>query len=170
MNQSDQWETPNDLFQVLNDEFSFDFDLCASSKNHKVAAWSEDIYAFATGNKVKEYNSFWMNPPYSRGNIDFCMDYATKIAALDYCPFLVTLTRFDPSASWFQKYVDGVADEVRMLARRVKFVGAKDSYNFPCCVAIYNQPAFRCDWGLEDYQTKYLIWDWKEAAKFRLAG
>ena len=32
---SDEWETPQDLFDELNKEFSFDLDPCATSENHK---------------------------------------------------------------------------------------------------------------------------------------
>ena len=32
---SDEWETPDDLFQELNNEFHFDLDPCATEQNHK---------------------------------------------------------------------------------------------------------------------------------------
>lgn len=32
---NDEWETPQDFFDMLNDEFHFNLDPCASSSNHK---------------------------------------------------------------------------------------------------------------------------------------
>ena len=32
---SDEWETPQYLFDTLNEEFQFDLDPCATDKNHK---------------------------------------------------------------------------------------------------------------------------------------
>lgn len=32
---SDEWETPQDVFDSLNAEFDFDLDPCATSENHK---------------------------------------------------------------------------------------------------------------------------------------
>lgn len=157
--QSDQWETPDDLFAVLNEEFKFDMDLCAAYHNKKLDTYSneidvsvQDLLTFPD----EKFKSFWMNPPYSRGNIEFCMDWATQLLTLPHFSWLVTLTRFDPTTDWFQTYVDGVALEVRMLARRVKFKGASSCYNFPCCVAVYDGPykgAYR--------PTDYYIWDWQ---------
>lgn len=35
-NNSDEWETPQDLFDDLNNEFHFTLDACASAENRKV--------------------------------------------------------------------------------------------------------------------------------------
>ena len=32
---SDEWTTPQDLFDEMNDEFNFDLDVCATDENHK---------------------------------------------------------------------------------------------------------------------------------------
>lgn len=161
LNQSDQWETPDDLFNKLKEEFNLQVDLCASEANHKLQFYTDNIQVAVLNGHLDDFEGFWMNPPYSRGNIEHCMKWFVEYSKMNNSTF-VSLTRFDPSTEWFQIYVDGVADEVRMLAHRVRFKGAPSAYNFPCCVAIYNDPGRRCDWGLEDYQTKYLIWDWKE--------
>lgn len=154
--QTDQWETPDDLFDVLNDEFNFEVDLCANENRHKLQLYTDDIEMAYRAGYLRNNHSFWMNPPYSRNNIDYCMQIAVGILQEDLANSLVTLTRFDPTTDWFQTYIDGVADEVRMLARRVKFIGAKDSYNFPCCVSVYR------DGSILPKDTDYYIWDWKE--------
>ena len=145
---NDEWETPDDLYEKLNSEFGFQFDLCANKDNAKCGRWSGDVLDTAIAES--EYSVFWMNPPYSRGNIHRCMD-----AALYLCgdgKTVVCLVRLDPTTDWFLSCVDGYAKEVRMLARRVKFKGADNCYNFPCCVVVF-------DGGRHD--TDYYIWDWK---------
>lgn len=34
-NNSDEWATPQDVFDALNAEFNFDLDPCATEENHK---------------------------------------------------------------------------------------------------------------------------------------
>jgi len=149
---TDQWETPDDLFRKLDKEFNFTLDLCSTPQNSRCLTGTDDIESLSDGQN--EYSTFWMNPPYSRGNIDKCMKKAVDLVRSNAGSTLVTLTRFDPSARWFRQYVDGSAHTVRMLNKRIKFKGAKDSYNFPCCVSIYN------DNPLID-PTDYYIWGWK---------
>lgn len=35
MSQSNEWSTPQDFFDALNEEFHFDLDPCADETNHK---------------------------------------------------------------------------------------------------------------------------------------
>ena len=161
--QSDQWATPLDLFIKLDTKFGFQFDLCANNNNTKCDIFTSDIKSFIDNGHYKEFDKFWINPPYSRGNIDMCMDIVHRLAVEGKT--IVSLTRFDPTTDWFKHHVDGVASEVLMLARRVKFEGAKDSYNFPCCISIYRGAIIRLvkDKYGSDYRLKtdYSVWDWK---------
>jgi phage N-6-adenine-methyltransferase len=59
------WSTPQKFFDILNEEFRFTLDVCASVSNTKCVKF-HDINRNAlkidwTG------NTFWMNPPYGRG-------------------------------------------------------------------------------------------------------
>lgn len=36
---TDEWETPQDVFDRLNAEFDFDLDPCATSQNHKCSEY-----------------------------------------------------------------------------------------------------------------------------------
>jgi len=147
----DNWETPDELYQVLNKEFNFQFDLCASKDNTKCPEWSDDIESFAISEQVYDFSRYWMNPPYSRKNIDNAIESATIVKGRG--SMVVCLVRFDPTADWFKRYVDGVASEVRMLDRRVKFKGAPSAYNFPCCIPIYTP--------YKSFYTNYYSWGWK---------
>ena len=157
----DEVETPDDLFEVLYNEFHFCIDVCAKSENRKLGSyWGPDRFpttvrdalAFQWPSQYEALNSFWMNPPYSRDLISKFMEKACRESREGAT--IVCLVRDDPSAKWYQNYVDGCAKEVRRLKRRVKFKGQKSCYPFPCCIVIYTPE--------EVTETKYVLWDWKE--------
>ena len=150
---NDEWRTPLDLFQKLDDEFSFDVDLCTNGENSLCSKYSTDVEMFLQKGEDKAGEVYWMNPPYSRGNIGKCMETAYHLSENHT---VVCLVRFDPSAKWFQKWVDDRATEVRMLDRRVKFQGADSAYNFPCCIVVYHARD-----NDQLIMTEYFIWGWK---------
>lgn len=148
---SDEWETPDDLFDKLNQEFNFIMDMAASKNNKKLK-----LFFTETDNSLNlDWSEFggcyWLNPPYSRNLIKKFMH---KVVEENFNGnVIVCLVRFDPTASWFKECVDGIACEVRMLPRRVKFKGADSAYNFPNCIVVYDNEVF-------DGKTEYKYWDW----------
>lgn len=65
---TDLWATPQDTFDKLNEEFSFEIDVCANADNAKCAKFftKED-----DGLSQDWSGVCWMNPPYGR---DYKMD------------------------------------------------------------------------------------------------
>ena len=61
---TDQWATPQALFDRLNAEFRFTLDVCADATNHKVPRY----YDKATDGLAQDWTGevCWMNPPYGR--------------------------------------------------------------------------------------------------------
>ena len=61
---SDEWATPQELFDKLNDEFNFTIDVCASKENAKVNRFftkeQDGLKQDWTGETV------WCNPPYGK--------------------------------------------------------------------------------------------------------
>lgn len=60
----DDWETPQWLFDLLNIQYSFEFDCCASELNTKVKPYDE--YDFLDVTYVRVIS--WMNPPFSKAS------------------------------------------------------------------------------------------------------
>lgn len=57
------WETPDDLFEKINQEFNFETDICASAENTKCAKF------YTEENSCLDHTwegSCWMNPPHIR--------------------------------------------------------------------------------------------------------
>ena len=60
---TDLWETPQELFDSLNQEFHFDLDVCAIPENAKC----DEFYTPEQDGLVKPWiGTCWCNPPYGR--------------------------------------------------------------------------------------------------------
>lgn len=144
---SDSWETPQTLFNELNQEFNFDIDLCATETNKKVEEFSHDIFIqpksrLINGVKVC-YTAGFMNPPYSNPK-----PYIKRALEISQEFTVVCLVKADPSTSWWglfwdytnHKPINGV--EVRFLPRRIKFdppkgfTGVATASAFPSAIVI----------------------------------
>lgn len=62
----DDWETPNILFEKLDEQYDFGFDCCATIDNRKCNLFSNDFLNEKNINEV-----CWMNPPFSEARTMF---------------------------------------------------------------------------------------------------
>lgn len=60
---TDEWSTPSELFNQLNEEFNFTLDVCATPDNAKC---KEYFTKEQDGLSQKWHGTVWMNPPYGR--------------------------------------------------------------------------------------------------------
>lgn len=134
--QSDEWETPEALFQDLDKEFHFDLDACATDENHKCEAY------FTREQDGLEQNweghTVWCNPPYSQ-----IKKWVRKCYYEGHKPN-TTVVMIVPSRTdtqWFQNYVLHRA-EIRFINGRVRFVGPGTIANapFPSALICYRGP------------------------------
>jgi phage N-6-adenine-methyltransferase len=131
--QKDKWETPSWLFAALNEEFAFTLDPCCETHTAKCLKH----YTEQENGLLQDWSGerVFVNPPYSRGNIDKwmrkCYEESKKGA------LVVALIPVSTSSKWFHEYVWKKA-ELRFIAGRLKFVGASQSAPFSSCIAIYD--------------------------------
>lgn len=141
---SDEWATPQDLFDSLDAEFHFELDAAATSENTKCGFWnavdgsSKDALACSwVGGKR---SSVWLNPPYSK-----CRQFIAKAAeeARNGCT-VVCLVPSRTDTRWWHDYVwdrethqprPGV--EVRFIKGRLKFGNATAGAPFPSVVIVF---------------------------------
>ena len=124
---TDLWETPQDFFDALNEEFGFDLDVCAIPENAKCKRYytpEQDGLAHPWTGVV------WCNPPYGR-QLHRWVEKAANSAAT-----VVMLLPARTDTRWFHDYIYGKA-EVRFVRGRLKFGGSKNSAPFPSMVCIF---------------------------------
>lgn len=130
---SEEWGTPQELFNKLNEEFKFTFDICASEENakcHKYYTKEEDALKQEWGGVI------WMNPPYGRqiGNwVKKARDAAQQEKATVVC-----LLPARTDTAWWHDYVMK-ADEIRLIRGRLKFGDGKGSAPFPSAIAVFRK-------------------------------
>ena len=130
---SEEWATPQDLFDRLNDEFHFTIDACATKENAKVIRFftkdQDGLKQDWTGETV------WCNPPYGR-HIKHWIYKAYKHFIGGGTSVLLVPARTD--TQWFHEYVYGKA-EIRFIKGRLKYGNAKYNAPFPSMIVIYKR-------------------------------
>lgn len=127
------WETPQEFFDALDDEFHFDVDVCARADNAKCA----EHYTPEMDGLAQEWNShrtYWMNPPYGRqiGKWIFKAYESAKAGATVVC---LVPSRTD--TAWWHDYC--MKGEIRFIRGRLYFKrnGARSAAPFPSAVVIF---------------------------------
>ncbi len=127
--ESDDWWTPQALFDLLDTEFGFELDVCASKENHKC----ERYYSNKEDGLAQEWKgSCWMNPPYGKTIIDW-MKKAYESAQNGATVVCLVPARTD--TRWWWNYC--IFGEVRFLRGRIKFVNASNSAPFPSAIIVF---------------------------------
>ncbi|MBX9348755.1 phage N-6-adenine-methyltransferase [Chromobacterium vaccinii] len=128
---TDEWPTPQALFDQLHAEFGFTLDVCATAENAKCAKfftreqdglaqdWSQDVV--------------WMNPPFGH-QIKLWMAKAYR-SSIDGA-LVVCLVPARTDTRWFHRHALKAA-EIRALDKRLRFDGAKAKAPFPAVLVVY---------------------------------
>lgn len=130
---SEMWETPQDFFDSLDDEFHFTLDVCATRENAKCARF----YTKEVDGLHQPWDGVvWCNPPYGReiGKWVFTAAVASGVRGATVVMLLPART----DTRWFHEYIyqkDRV--EIRFIRGRLKFGGSKNSAPFPSMVVIF---------------------------------
>ena len=127
---SDMWETPQDFFDKLNEEFDFNVDVCAIPENAKCEKFfSPEI----DGLKQEWKGVCWCNPPYGR-EIGKWVEKAYISSTFGATVVMLLPARTD--TKWFHEYIYNKA-EIRFIKGRLKFGNSKTAAPFPSMVVIY---------------------------------
>lgn len=118
---TDEWETPDDFFRVVDAEFSFTLDAAVSKTNHKVGRWySKDGSGLGRNGLDKDWTGevVWLNPPYSNIGpwVKKAFEESKKPATI-----VVLLLPANTDTRWFSDFC--LQGEVRLLTRgRIHFI------------------------------------------------
>lgn len=130
-NKSDEWETPIDLFNSLNNEFMFTLDPCATAENHKCSKW----FSAKDNGLEKSWggHTVFCNPPYSQIKL-----WAKKAWEEHFNPdtTIVMLIPARTDTQYFHNYIYHRA-EIRFIKGRLKFGDGKNPAPFPSMIVIW---------------------------------
>ena len=128
--QTEEWATPQDLFDQLDACFHFTLDPCATDENHKAPKYftrAQDGLKQDWGGEV-----IWCNPPYGReigGWIKKCAEHQGVA---------VMLIPARTDTRWWHDYIDKNSNaSVHFIKGRLKFGGAKNPAPFPSAIVIF---------------------------------
>lgn len=127
---TDMWETPQDFFDKLNEEFHFTVDVCAILENAKC----EKFFTPEMNGLKQEWTGIcWCNPPYGR-EIGKWVEKAYVASTWGATVVMLLPARTD--TKWFHEYIYNKA-EIRFIKGRLKFGNSKTAAPFPSMVVIY---------------------------------
>lgn len=136
---TEEWETPQYVFDQLNAEFNFTLDVCATEWNKKCERYFDKV---TNGLKQRwSPHRCFMNPPYGK-NIYRWMAKAyseSKQGALVVC-----LIHARTDTKWWHTYAMQ-ANEIRFIMGRMKFGDGRQSAPFPSCIVIFRPECRKLD-------------------------
>ena len=130
---TDEWETPQWLYDELNKEFKFKLDAAC---NHKNCKCDRGLFVERFDGLQEEWQreeSIWLNPPYGK-EIGKWIKKAYKESQKGCTVVCLLPARTD--TKWFHEYIYGKA-EIRFIKGRLKFGGSKNSAPFPSMIVIF---------------------------------
>lgn len=111
LNHSDDWGTPPEFYNKLNDEFDFNFDPCPLG--HDINEWD--------GLKIDWKERNYINPPYSRKLKEaFVRKAVVEARKGKLCVMLLPVST---STQLFHKVILPETPEIRFVEKRIRFIG-----------------------------------------------
>jgi len=135
----DLWETRQEFWNKLNEQYNFKFDCCASINNRKTEIFSDNFE-----NVIKVNNTAWMNPPFSKSKVMF--EHFFKVVkqgvAIYRCDNMETKVWQDiifPNASWIFIPSGRISYTSFEIGKMRKVMGSR----FPSALIGFNLPLLK---------------------------
>ena len=130
---TDEWATPQALFDELDAEFHFTLDPCANSENYKCAVYytkEQDGLSQDWGGHV-----VFCNPPYGRQIKNWVEKASNESQKPDTTVVMLIPARTD--TTYFHEFIYNKA-EIRFIRGRIKFIGDKNyPAPFPSMIVVF---------------------------------
>lgn len=126
------YETPQALYDELNDEFHFTCDVAADDTNYK----HDKYYTVQDDALIQNWEGVcWCNPPYGR-NIGEWVKKAYNEAKNGVTTVMLIPARTD--TKYFHEYIYK-QHEIRFIKGRLKFGNSKNSAPFPSMIVVFKE-------------------------------
>lgn len=132
---TDNWSTPQDLFDSLNEVYKFTLDPCADNTNYKCSKY----YTKAENGLMQEWTNeiVFCNPPYGRDIKNWVEKSFYENIHNNALVVMLIPARTD--TQWFHEYIYGNPfAKVKFIKGRLKFGGSKNSAPFPSMIVEFN--------------------------------
>ena len=127
------WETPQNLFDKLDEEFNFTLDVCATDETAKC----DNYFTPKENGLIQEWRgNCWMNPPYGR-EIGIWIKKAWEESKKGAKVVCLIPARTD--TKYWHEYIFTYAAEIRFIKGRIKFGNSKNSAPFPSAIVIFDK-------------------------------
>ena len=130
--ESPEWPTPQAFFDLLDREFRFDVDVCATTENAKCSRY----FTESDDGLAQEWTgTCWMNPPYGE-TIQKWIAKAWQSAWAGATVVCLVPARVD-TAWWWDYCLDA---EIRFIRGRLRFGDGEQGAPFPSAVVVFGRP------------------------------
>lgn len=136
---SDEWSTPNDVFDALDAELGpFTLDAAAAPETARAP-----VFFSAENDALVQpwHGKVWCNPPYSIARK--FLDKAQQELDAGRCSVVCMLLPARTDTAWFHEVVLARRHRVRFARGRLRFGGAKSGAPFPSIVVVMRRPRVR---------------------------
>lgn len=135
LHKSDEWSTPEWLFNDLNDEFHFTLDPCSTDDNCKC----NHHFTIKDNGLIQSWknNVVFCNPPYSN-----CGAWVKKarFEMLNNNVVSVLLLPARTDTKWFHEYIYNMLyTKVFFICGRLRFSGCKQNAPFPSMIVVFDK-------------------------------
>lgn len=130
---TDDWATPQELYNSLDAEFNFKLDPCASEQNHKAPIY----YTKEQDGLIQDWGKMpvFINPPYGRV-IGKWVKKAFEHGLGGGVAVALLPCRTD--TSWWGYVMEST--EIRLIKGRLRFNDGESPAPFPSCIVIWGTP------------------------------
>lgn len=146
---TDQWSTPQDFYDKLNEEFQFTLDPCADEINHKC----DKYYTESDDGLKKDWQgeTVFVNPPYGRAIKDWVQKSYEESKKNNTKVVMLIPARTD--TKYQHEYIFKYASYICFIKGRLKFGNSTASAPFPSQIVIFGKYIYD---GKFDYIGKWI--------------
>lgn len=134
---SQEYGTPDYIFNYFHDQYQYDVDGAASIKNHKLPVYYSINKSFLDAHpKYLIGKRIWINPPYN--NVLPFVEKALGLMA-EGAELISFFVNNDPTTKWYKLMWNdsGCLKYFDEIGHRVKFIGAKQAQSYPSiCITL----------------------------------
>ena len=132
--ESNEWETPQDLYNELDKQYGFTLDPCATPSNAK----NDNFYTKEDDGLSQSWSGHvvFMNPPYGRE-----IGKWIKKASEEKSACVVCLIPARTDTKYWHEFIFPKAHKIMFIKGRLKFGGHTNSAPFPSAIVVFDYMA-----------------------------